>query len=286
MLGEPVRRLGEDSAPCRRATLEGMLVHVVADYGEADLALAEVAQRLATRLPGAALVYTSVPPFATLAAGFATAQLALNEGPPGMAVFQNVAPRQDDPGVRRDNDGERLVYARLPGGAQVVGPNSGYAFSFLRPLAKELRFAAVSSGGSQFRSRDSFAAAFASLVQGDRSILADEVPEDAIPAAPASAIAYVDGYGNMKTTLTSCQAEPGTKIMVRVGDVEREAVVAGGAFSVPSGKLAFSPGSSGWLGPDGQRLRFRELFLRGGNAWAQFGRPPVGSEIRLRVKAR
>lgn len=263
-----------------------MLVHVVADYGEADLALAEVAQRLAIYLPDAALVYTSVPPFATLAAGFAAAQLALNEAPQGMAVFQNVAPRQDDPGVRRDNDGERLVYARMPGGAQVVGPNSGYAFSFLRPLAEELRFAAVSSGGSQFRSRDIFAGAFAKIVQGDRSVLAEEVPEDAIPPVPSSAIAYVDGYGNMKTTLTAYEAEPGTSILVRVGDVEREAVVAGGAFSVPTGKLAFSPGSSGWRGHGGNPQRFRELFLRGGNAWAQFGRPPVGSEVSLRVKAK
>jgi hypothetical protein len=47
-----------------------MLAHVIADYGPGDLAFAEVAQRLKLHLPDAEPIYTPVPAFATLAAGF------------------------------------------------------------------------------------------------------------------------------------------------------------------------------------------------------------------------
>ena len=48
-----------------------MLVHLIADYGAGDLAHAEVRQQLALHLPGAEVVYTPVPPFDTVSAGFA-----------------------------------------------------------------------------------------------------------------------------------------------------------------------------------------------------------------------
>jgi len=70
-----------------------MLLHIVADYGYGDLAFAEVVQRIRTHLPDAEPVLTPVPPFATLAAGFCIAQLALNAAPPGTIVYHNVAPR-------------------------------------------------------------------------------------------------------------------------------------------------------------------------------------------------
>lgn len=141
----------------------------------------------------------------------------------------------------------------------------------------------VSSGGSQFRSRDIFAGAFAQLVTGDESPLGEKVPETAVPPPPEGCIAYVDGYGNLKTTLAGAGLQPGTTVSVRIGGVEREAMVAGGGFEVPDGELAFAPGSSGWRLADGSETRFRELFLRGGNAWEAFGRPPVESSISLAV---
>ena len=256
-----------------------MLVHVVADYGIADLAYAEVAQRLLMGLPDARLVYTAVPPFATLASGFVVAQLALNEGPAARAIFQNVAPRKDDARARQDNDGERLVCARLEGGGFVVGPNSGYSFSFLRAAGVPLFTMPVSSSGSQFRSRDIFAGAFAELLNGNEALLGEPVSEGAVPAVPEGRIAYVDGYGNLKTTVTGSRFEVGSRVRVRVGDASREAVVVDGSFSVPDGDLAFSPGSSGWRLPSGGVVRYYEPFLRGGSAHDLFGRPGSGSEV-------
>ncbi len=50
---------------------------MVADYGLSDPAFAEVAQRIKLYLMEAELLYTLVPPFATITAGFCVAQLGL-----------------------------------------------------------------------------------------------------------------------------------------------------------------------------------------------------------------
>src|SRR5947209_18976488 len=125
-----------------------MLVHIVADYGQGDLAFAEVVQRIKSLLSDAEPVCIPVPPFATLAAGFCIAQLGLNRAPAGTLIYHNVAPREDDPQARQENAGERLAFARLPTGVLVVGVNAGHAFSFVRDAAEELRWASVAAEGS------------------------------------------------------------------------------------------------------------------------------------------
>ena len=262
-----------------------MLLHLIADFGPNDLAFAEVAQRLKLNLPEAEIVLTAVPPFATLAAGFCAAQLGLNDAPPGTLLFHNVAPRRDDRAPRADNDGERLVYARLPNGVKIVGVNAGHAFSFLKDTLKdtasELRFVNVPSAGSQFRSRDLFPQAFAAVVRGEDGALTENVLPEQVPDVPENSLAYIDGFGNLKTTCRFGGLEPGTRLQVTLNGVERHAVCTDGSFSVPQGELAFSRGSSGWATSRGE-VRFMELFLRGGSAWEAFGRPKVGDEVQFR----
>jgi hypothetical protein len=239
-------------------------------------------------LPDAEPVLTPVPPFATLAAGFCVAQLGLNEAPPGTIVYHNVAPREDDEEARPGNEGERLAYALLPTGVRVVGANAGYAFSFVRGAAEELRWASVGTEGSQFRSRDLFPKAAAAIVSGQPDALAEEVSPSDVPDLPAHRLAYADGYGNLKTTIESgADGTPasGSVVRVGIGDVELEASASDGSFEVEEGRLAFAPGSSGWTGASGAQTAWIELFLRGGNAWEEFGRPPVGSEIKTEAGA-
>src|SRR5215212_7208046 len=162
-----------------------MLVHVVADYGPGDLAFAEVAQRIRLHLPDAKLLYTPVPPFATLAAGFCVAQLGLNPAPPGTVIYHNVAPREDEEEARAGNEGERLAFARLPTGVRVVGVNAGHAFSFVRDAVEELRWVSVPVGGSQFRSRDLFPEAMAEIVvAGSSAASAGEIEPSEILDVP------------------------------------------------------------------------------------------------------
>src|SRR4051794_22668677 len=177
-----------------------MLVHIIADYGQGDLAFAEVVQRIKSFLPDAEPVLVPVPPFATLAAGFCIAQLGLNPAPAGTLIYHNVAPREDDEQARQDNEGERLAYARLPSGVRVVGVNAGHAISFVRDAAEELRWAEVDAAGSQFRSRDLFPQVAAAIASGQADALGDAIERGAIPDVPSGRIAYVDGYGNVKTT--------------------------------------------------------------------------------------
>jgi hypothetical protein len=267
-----------------------MLVHIVADYGVGDLAFAEVAQRIKFYLPDAEPVPTPVPPFATLAAGLCVAQLGLNEAPPGTIVYHNVAPREDDEEARTGNEGEKLAFALLPTGVRVVGVNAGYTFSFVRDHAEELRWASVEAEGSQFRSRDLFPKAAAAIASGRPDALADEIGLSDIPDVPRSCVAYADGYGNLKTTIESSEeirrgTSSGSVVRVGIGGVEREAVLSDGSFEVEEGELAFSPGSSGWTGSSGREMVWRELFLRGGSAWEEFGRPPLGSKIEIKAGA-
>jgi len=257
------------------------LVHLIADYGAGDLAFAEVRQQLALHLPGVPVVPTPVPAFDTLSAGFCIGQLALTDGPAGRVVFHNVAPRaeQDDP--RPDNAGEPLTAAWLADGTLVVGPNAGYAFSFVRDQAVAISEVAAPDAGSQFRSRDFFPAAIARLVAGERDAVGSAVPVDTIPAVPEAQVLYVDGYGNLKTSWVEPPAESGTSVTVTIGGTSRRATVGDGTFEVPQGELSFAPGSSGGRLADGTERRFFELLLRGGSAAAELGNPPAGSTVEV-----
>lgn len=260
-----------------------MLLHVVADYGKGDLAFAEVVQRIKIHLPDAEPVLTPVPPFCTLAAGFCIAQLALNSAPPGTIIYHNVAPREDDETPRVANAGERLCYARLRTGVRVIGVSAGYAMSFIRDEAEKLRWAAVEAEGSQFRSRDLFPQAAADIALGRPQALAEDIDPRLIPDVPKSRIAYIDGYGNLKTTIRfdGKQVPPGTTLSIRINGVMQDAMASDGTFGVEPGRLAFAPGSSGWQTKPGEHVRWVELFLRGGNAWDMFERPAIGAEIRV-----
>ena len=264
-----------------------MLVHIVADYGHGDLAFAEVVGRVKLHLPDAETVAVPVPPFATLSAGFCVAQLGLNPAPPGTVVYHNVAPREDEEGAREGNEGERLAYALLPNGVRVIGVNAGHAFSFVRDAAEELRWAPVPAEGSQFRSRDLFPEAAADIALGRPGALGDEMDPAAIPDILENRLAYVDGYGNLKTTIErgTLGVEPGTIVRVHIDGEELTATASDGTFGVEEGELAFAPGSSGWKDASGGETVWMELFLRGGSAWERFGHPPLGSEIAVQAGA-
>lgn len=263
-----------------------MLIHLIADFGAQDLAFAEVSQRLLLRLPGATVLCTPVPPFATLAAGFVAAQLAAAEAPPSTLVFVNVAPRRDDRRARRDNDGERLLWARLPSGVQVVGVDAGEAFSFLAEAADELRPMDWPTAGSQFRSRDLFPEAVARIAAGDHGLLGAPIAKERLPAVPHGRVAYVDGFGNVKTTwrwgALPAGLAPGAALRVRVGESACLGRLVDGSFAVAEGEMAVAPGSSGYSpAGGGPAVRWVELFLRGGNASAALGHPSPGDPVGL-----
>lgn len=261
-------------------------VHLICDYAPGDLAWSEILSALSDELPGKVrLVQTSVASFDTVATGFAVAQLAARPTPSAnkLVLFANCAPRKDLTTARKNNEGEGLVYAKLKNGAQMLVVNSGYSLSFVRPLIVELKSTKTSASGSQFRSRDNFPKAVAMCLKGDMSFLdktLDHNDPSIIPHMPDAVVAYIDSFGNMKTSIRAghnllSALKEGGKVRVIVGDKLRYATVTNGSFSVPEGEIAFAPGSSGYESP------FWELFKRGGSAAQEFGNPSTGSRIEI-----
>lgn len=254
------------------------LLHVICDYQGSSQEFAEILQRIYAQNSDLDLsvIPTSIPSFDTLATGFMVYQLALGEHPDGMAMYVNTAPRKELKTAMENNAGEKLVYAMLTNGVEIVAVNSGYSLSLVKPYIQELRVLEVEDRGSQFRSRDFFPKAVADILHGKHEQrLRDTVDPTQLRDVSLNEVMWVDGFGNIKTTTRRSQHsfQPGEKIMVTINGVKRAALVTGGSFSVAEGELAYSTGSSGYDDP------FMELFLRGGSARELFGHPTAGAPI-------
>jgi len=256
----------------------GKLIHLIADYGQVgDLAFAEVYQRLQGLNPEDTILPVSVPAFSTLTTGFLLGQLALNDPTDGMVIYSNTAPRRDDTEKRHENVGEPFAYAKLNNGVTICAVHAKYAFSFVKDQLEEFGMVNVANKGSQFRSRDFYPASATAIFNGDKSAFGEKLDLSHIPEVPKNQILYIDGYGNIKTTIRQSEVEffPGEKIRININGNVRTGVYADGNFEVKTGDLAFAPGSSG--GSD----RFMEIFLRGGSAKEMFFDPRVESDIML-----
>ena len=215
-----------------------MLVHIIADYGPgrprlrrgrpADQVLparrrAGADPRAPLRHPRGRLLHRPARPQRRTGRD---ADLPQRRPPPGRR------------GGARGNAGERLAFARLPTGVRVVGVNAGHAFSFVRDAAEELRWAAVPP-----RARSS-ARATCSRRPRPPSRWGGPTPSPRRSTGRRSrrargAVAYVDGYGNVKTTLRArTRLRPG-----RRAGPDRRARAGGG---VSDGSSRSRPGSSPW----------------------------------------
>ena len=254
-----------------------LLIQFIADYGIGDPSFGEVIQKLTRLDPAARIVRTTVPPFSTLATGFWTAQYALVNPVSDMVIYTNTAPRKDNMEVRDNNEGEALVYSLLTNGVRVVGVNAGFCFSFVKPYIKAFHAVNVKNKGSQFRSRDFYPEAVVGIARGEDSFVGKTFKTSIIPDVPTRRVAWIDGYGNMKTTMRASEVtfKSGEPMLVTIGSMKRTAWYTDGSFSVREGELAFAPGSSG--GED----QFMELFLRGLSAWKELGKPDIESEFTV-----
>jgi hypothetical protein len=259
-------------------------VHLVCDYAPGDLAWAEILSALSDSIPSEVRLFqTSVASFDTVALGFIIAQLAGRTRPldaPKGIYFGNCAPRKDKATARTDNEGEGLVYAKLKNGSELLVVNSGYSLSFVKPQIEVLHGTVAASKGSQFRSRDYFPGVVARCLNGDLTYRTEALNLDVIPDAPASVVAYIDSFGNLKTSIRSGDAslttlKEGDRVRVIVGDKVRFAYVTNGSFNVPEGDIAFAPGSSGYDRP------YWELFKRGGSSCLEFGNPLCGTRVEI-----
>lgn len=253
-------------------------VHLIADYGEKDPAFSEVVHRLKSENRDLQVQTMSMPRFSTIATGFWIRQIGLeNPKLENSAIYANTAPRKHDEETQVENCGRELVYAELENGVPVLAVNSGYSLSFVKDSIVELRKVDVPEKGSQFRSRDFFPEAVAAVVKGDESYLGEKIDKACIPERPENRVAFVDGYGNIKTSIRESETDlrPGEKVKIEIGGEKRKAFYESGTFSVEEGELSFAPGSSGGEDP------FMEVFLRGGSAAETFKNPETGQKLKV-----
>jgi hypothetical protein len=241
-----------------------ILLHVICDYAPNGMEFGEISTRLQYHLAdphGVRIHPTSVPSLDTMGIGFVTAQYAFAPHEGKMFIYGNAAPRRTDSKATKNNEDNGIRYARLDNGVEIVNVYSEFAFGFVKDRIVEYRKIDCPVGGSQFRSRDFFPERVAKLINGDRSILLDEIDTAEIPEIPHNLVAWTDGFGNIKTTmrrsdLDALGLEVGQKVQVILNGVSMLGVVATGGFSVDRGVLAVNAGSSGY------ENSFVELFLR------------------------
>jgi len=255
-------------------------VQFIADYGKKDPAFAEVMQRLRIEMPDAIIHDTSTYPFSTIETGFWTYQFGLGQHPEGMIIYTNCAPRKDKEEKRDANEGEKLVYAKLKNGVEIVGVNSGYSFSFIKSHIAEFCLIDVENKGSQFRSRDFYPKIVGMVARGDYSFKTEALDPMQIPDYPKNIISAIDGYGNLKTSLVESDLkdlnlQSGDLVKIKIGRWTHTATYVDGTFSVREGELAFAKGSSGHDG------YFMEIFLRSGSARKRFNQPEPGDSFSI-----
>ena len=260
-------------------------LHVIADYGVNDGAFGEVIQRLSAGVSdlNTEIYPTSVKFPDSIGAGFWIYQYLMGqkEGQK-MYCYSNVAPRKEQAAAMINNAGEGLKYAKLKNGAEIIAVNSTYIFSFVKPFISEFKDIEVSNEGTQFRSRDNYVKIVNEVMHNDYSSLRAEIDIEAIPDVPKNKIAWIDGYGNIKTTIRRSEVtfQPGDKVRVEINGVIWSALMAEGSFGVNHGEVAFSAGSSGHDDP------FMEVFLRRASerdvsAGDIFNHPINGDEVKI-----
>ena len=253
---------------------------IIADYGTGDPAFTEVMLQLKNLIPNATIIPQSTPPFSTLNTGFWIYQIAKTANIQNTYIFSNTAPRKEDKTAQKNNGGEKLMYAKLTNGFEIIAVNAKYVFSFVKPYIKKFHYINVQNHGSQFRSRDFYPKSVAEIVAKEKGPIGKIGNLDSIPGVPKNLIASIDGYGNIKTTIRISQVKfkPGQTITIQIYNQKHLATYTDGVFHVKEGELAFAPGSSG------HKDKFMEIFVRGGNAYQLFDYPEVEEEFSVLEK--
>lgn len=268
---------------------EPIILHNIQDYAPSGLEFGEINNRLHFHLekPHEVRIHpTSVPSLDTMAIGFVTAQYAYAPHKGKVFIYGNAAPRRDSSKATKQNMDHGIKYARLSNGVEIVNVNSEFAFGFVKKDIVEFRNIDCPNSGSQFRSRDFFPERVAQLINGDRTVLTEELDINEIPEIPNNMVAWTDGFGNIKTTMRKSDLEdmglkPGQSVQVILNGVSMVGVIAVGGFTVDRGMLAVNIGSSGYENP------FIEFFLRVHHmkektAAVRFDYPAGGTEFEIK----
>ena len=180
-------------------------IEVIADYGgghTTDHAFSEVRNHFFRFDRGKVIRTVTEHPvyaFSTLETGFWIAQEGLHSEHKNLVIFSNTAPRGDI--LWHGENKQAFVCGILDSGIPIFAVNAGYNLSFVKDRLKGLWEVEVPNVGTQFRSRDYYPEATMAILAGNLSRIGKAVDWHKIPDMPSFALASVDGYGNLKTTI-------------------------------------------------------------------------------------
>ncbi len=182
-----------------------LTVEVIADYAGGytlDHAFNEVHQHF-RRFDRKHLINQIVPhpvhAFSTIETGYWIAQMALHSEHEDLLIFSNTAPRGDI--AWNGEKHQAFVYALLDNDIPVFAVHAGYNLSFIKDRIKGVWEVNVSNTGTQFRSRDQYPEAMVEILYGKKEFVGKKLSIRDIPEVPSFAVASIDGYGNIKTTI-------------------------------------------------------------------------------------
>jgi hypothetical protein len=206
---------------------------------------------------------------------------ALSSAPKGSIIYHNVAPRKDI--TAGTKNGEKFYVGVMPNNVLIVGPNSEFAYSFVRDELLFLAQIDCDDTGIQFRSRDLYPDELYTILAGylDSVKPFESIEEADVAELPndANLVIRIDNYGNVKlwtlpvdSTLADAKR---LRVSINGTDTGIEALDTGEfTFAGGHGNLSFARGSSRINGKV-----FSELFLVGGNAACQLT-GEIGAAVR------
>ena len=184
---------------------QSLHVEVIADYGggyTTDHAFMEVRNhffRFDKLNKIKAVTEHPVFAFSTVETGFWIAQEGLHSEHKNLVIFSNTAPRGDIKWIGENR--QPFACGLLDNGIPIFAVYAGYNLSFIKDRLKGLWIVKVPNKGTQFRSRDYYPEATMAILNGDLTRLGKEISIKNVPDVPSFAVASVDGYGNLKTTI-------------------------------------------------------------------------------------
>jgi hypothetical protein len=247
----------------------------VADYGPGDEPFVGLTRRLSLVAPAADVVLTQVAAGDSLAAGFWVACLALGAPPGDRLVVHDVAA-----GLAR-NAQPRECAGWTVNGATIVGPDTGWSWSFVAPEIRGPSYLELPVAERRAYSPELLAGGIVRAVVRHSHGICEPVAPEAIPPIPRCVVALVDRSGSLCTTVSRPPAPVGERVAIRIGDTCATALVVDDSVAVARGQLALGPTSRGWRGRDGKACPFHDLFIPGGRASERFSGPATGTAITL-----
>lgn len=164
-------------------------------------------------------------------------------------IFQASDSVQDNPPEKSKTWG-KLCIIRLKSGLHIIGPNTGYVFSFIKDKIEEVFYYPGLPESGSFRARDTFARVVAHVMDAKQDDLdLEEAHTNAIPELQDYYVGHIDSFGNIITTIPESAIEEkhlyGHQIEIHLNGETKTVEYVKNLFDSSLNNLVIYPGTTG-----------------------------------------